>query len=353
MEDRPSWDEGFHRIHKSASHVFQLKASGLLVKSKQPLSELLHRFESLSVAENAFHPFCTEKQTMDKMERSGIVLEVPKSKPVKGQKLYFDPLDTHLEMLKAEYKQHEAKKRYNRKVKDYKNALKTIPKVDYYPTTVLATMREKDSWQAGSSGDQMPMNKEPDYVGIYGDAGGSYGDGDDDDGEYVQIAQEETQGRQAYDQIPMKKEPDYVGIYGSSGDGYGDGDDDGEYVQIAQEEIQEGGQAYDQIPMKKEPEYVGTYGSSGDGYGDADDDGEYVQIAENQSDDTEPSFGQSANDLDAQYPNWRKTEYEIKSTLKKAQKGDLHVLYDTIIKQKAGEGSTRKGNSKQTKKVSG
>lgn len=259
------------------------------------------------MAENQFHPFCTEKQATDKIERSGVALEIPKSKAVKGQKLYYDPLDNHVEVLKAEYKQNEAKKIYKRKVNDYKRALKTIPKVDYYPTTVLATMRKKGGGESS-----------------FGSIGGYK------------------------NRMPVKAESEYVLTYGTKGDGYGE---DGEDVQIAQEENNDG-RVYKRMPEKALPDYVQMYGSNCDEYGG--EDGEYVPIAEDQeSDETMFSLAPPAIDLDAQYPDWRRTEYEIKSTLKKAQKGDMHVLYDTIIKQKdGGSNNSTHSNGMLTKQVS-
>lgn len=136
-DDRPTWDEGFHRIARPASHLFQLRASGLTSKEKKPLGELLHRFSSLSVAENQFHPFCTERQQMDKEARTGVQPEVPRSTAVKGQKLYFDPLDMEVAEVKRHRRVGERKKERREKLWDYKEVVRAIEDVDYYPTSKL------------------------------------------------------------------------------------------------------------------------------------------------------------------------------------------------------------------------
>eukprot|EP00981_Chlorochromonas_danica_P003646 scaffold681_cov173-Ochromonas_danica.AAC.9 len=138
-DSRPAWDEGFHRVNLPPSHVFKLRSSAINAKEKKPLGELLHRFSSLSVAENQNHPFCTEKQELDKLQRSGVVPPVPKSVPVKYQKLYFDPLDAEVRDVQRYHQKAEEEKTAKKKVWDYKQALKTIPQVDYYPTSLVKT----------------------------------------------------------------------------------------------------------------------------------------------------------------------------------------------------------------------
>ncbi len=37
--DRPTWDQGFHKIQKASNEVFALRASGLVDKQPMPLLE--------------------------------------------------------------------------------------------------------------------------------------------------------------------------------------------------------------------------------------------------------------------------------------------------------------------------
>lgn len=117
-----------------------MRASGINVKQEMPLGKLLHRFNSLTFAENQFHPFCTDKQELDKLERSGIVPEVPKSVPVKGQPLYYDPWDVYVKEIKKHHKTLTRAQAAARKVKSFQDKLDNIPKVKYFPTTRLREM---------------------------------------------------------------------------------------------------------------------------------------------------------------------------------------------------------------------
>lgn len=106
-------------------------------KSDKPLSELLHRFDSLTVAENQPTIFCPEKQELDKVERSGQPVPVPKSIPVKGRPLYSDPWDIQVQQIKMMRKLDEEEKKEKYVAKAFQEKLRTIPKVKYYPTSAL------------------------------------------------------------------------------------------------------------------------------------------------------------------------------------------------------------------------
>lgn len=136
-DDRPGWDEAFHRIILPSNHVFEMRKSGINMKSDVPLSKLLHRFSHYAIAENQLHPFCTEKQQLDIQERSGQLAKVPPSVPVKGQPLYYDPWDVHVAEINRYHKEMEKQKNEKLRAKEYQDILKTIPKVNYYPTSKL------------------------------------------------------------------------------------------------------------------------------------------------------------------------------------------------------------------------
>lgn len=114
----------------------------------------------MSVAENQPTIFCAEKQEIDKWERSqsGQPMPFPKPTPVAGRPLYFDPWNTQLKHLKTLRVQDEAVRAEKIAAWEYQQQLRTIPRVDYYPTTVLKQMRatqqqqRQQAQESGSSG---------------------------------------------------------------------------------------------------------------------------------------------------------------------------------------------------------
>jgi hypothetical protein len=110
-------------------------------KSDKPLSELLHRFDSMTVYENQPTIFCPEKQELDKVERSGQAVPVPKSVPVKGRPLYSDPWDIQMQQIKALRRMDEEAKQQEQEAHLFQEKLRTIPRVSYFPTTILKQMR--------------------------------------------------------------------------------------------------------------------------------------------------------------------------------------------------------------------
>lgn len=122
-------------------HVSQ--KSLLNPKSDKPLSELLHRFDSKVIAENQPSIFCPEKQELDKAQWGGQVLPVPKPVPLKGRPLYTDPWDIQVQQIKMLRKMDEEIKEEQRAEKQFQENLRVIPKVNYYPTTILKKMKHK------------------------------------------------------------------------------------------------------------------------------------------------------------------------------------------------------------------
>lgn len=75
-------------------------------------------------------------------ERRGIPLPVPKSTPLKGHELFYDPWDTQVQQVKILRAEEEKRREEKIAAWEYQQILKTIPKVEYYPTTRLKEMEE-------------------------------------------------------------------------------------------------------------------------------------------------------------------------------------------------------------------
>jgi hypothetical protein len=95
------------------------------------------------VAETQPVLFCTEKQQTDKKIMAGTEHKVPKATSHHGNPVYFDPHDNELAVVQHYRKQHLQEERRKREAREFQRLLKTIPKVDYFPTTRLAEMYAK------------------------------------------------------------------------------------------------------------------------------------------------------------------------------------------------------------------
>ncbi len=118
----------------------------------------MHRFDSLTVAENQPTIFCPEKQELDKLQRSGQPMAAPKSVPVKGRPLYSDPWDIQMQQIKVLRKLEEEDKQEKIAAKEFQEKLRTIPKVNYYPTTVLKQMQAQQESFSNSNRDNVPSS---------------------------------------------------------------------------------------------------------------------------------------------------------------------------------------------------
>lgn len=125
------------------------------------------RFSSLSVAETQPVLFCTEKQQTDKKILAGIEHKVPRSTSHHGNPIYFDPNDTELQVIMHYRKQDLRAEKERRKAKEFQKLLKTIPKVDYFPTTRLAEMYSKTG-VIGTNGESSMMSGLTPLDGISG-----------------------------------------------------------------------------------------------------------------------------------------------------------------------------------------
>jgi len=111
----------------------------------------MYRFAALSVAETQPVLFCTEKQETDKKILAGIEHKVPKPTSHLGRPVYLDPNNNELKIIKHYRKKDLQRENAKREAQEYQQLLKTIPKVEYFPTSRLAEMRSKSSLQEGSS----------------------------------------------------------------------------------------------------------------------------------------------------------------------------------------------------------
>jgi hypothetical protein len=103
------------------------------------------------VAETQPVLFCTEKQETDKKIMAGIEHKVPKPTSHLGNPVYFDPNNNELKLIKHYRRQDLKEEKRKQEAKEYQKLLKTIPKVDYFPTTKLAEIRSKSTLAYTSS----------------------------------------------------------------------------------------------------------------------------------------------------------------------------------------------------------
>ena len=141
-EEKPNWIDTTHNLHQP---IDMYASSGLL--NKPDITNRLTRFQGLSASsESQLFPLCVEKQETDRLIRAGIdPLKNAKLnlKPLKEDSTYYDPRNSHLQDVIQGYEDAIKKKLKERKILAYKEAVKTIPIVDYYPTTELAKLKSK------------------------------------------------------------------------------------------------------------------------------------------------------------------------------------------------------------------
>jgi hypothetical protein len=119
-----------------------LRASTLTTGNKGlSLSDRLKRFTKMAVAETLPVIFCLEKQQTDKIIMSGVEHKVPKSVPLKGQDLFYDPNNVALGVIQHHRKLALKAEKAKWDAMAYQDTLKVIPQVNYYPTTRLAEIK--------------------------------------------------------------------------------------------------------------------------------------------------------------------------------------------------------------------
>ena len=97
---------------------------------------VLCRFAEKSAQESKPQIFCSEKQESDKLLRQGKPLK-PSPANIK-ENPYYDPIvEEELKRLKREHRLATQRRENKIKKKLLRDALKTIPKVDYHPDTMI------------------------------------------------------------------------------------------------------------------------------------------------------------------------------------------------------------------------
>ena len=96
----------------------------------------INRFAAKSGQESAPQIFCSEKQESDKLLRQGKALKPPPANIKENP--YYDPMfEAELKRLKHEHKQTLQQREKKVKKKLLREALRTIPKVDYHPDAMI------------------------------------------------------------------------------------------------------------------------------------------------------------------------------------------------------------------------
>lgn len=101
---------------------------------------LTNRFRTKAVPMGML-PICETRQINDRVNMAGKTIPVKVPEPVHGQPLYYDPLNSELKEL-IHHREKLVKQREDRiRDKLFKDALKTIPNVDYHPISKLKAMK--------------------------------------------------------------------------------------------------------------------------------------------------------------------------------------------------------------------
>ena len=129
------WDESFHQIKRNPNEKFLLRASGLNEVKEMSLEERLKRFNRNASTIEASSGMCIEKRLLD------LELQKPQPLPVGKQKKSSESLsdprtDAIVRELEKQYHKQLVAKEFKERELRYKDALKTIPNVNYYPESV-------------------------------------------------------------------------------------------------------------------------------------------------------------------------------------------------------------------------
>ena len=109
------------------------------------LQERLVRYNGKALADENT-PFCSGKQQLDMALLQGKKPEDLKklSSPVRGQPVFFDPLNSQLEHVKDRRKEIDAELSAEYKAKDFQDSIAEIPKIAYHPATLLTQMQHNN-----------------------------------------------------------------------------------------------------------------------------------------------------------------------------------------------------------------
>lgn len=116
------------------------------------------RFQQKALAGGESVLFCSDRQNTDREALRGELKPPSVPEPVKGQKLYYDPLNGRLQDVIKRYEEESTQKELYWRKKKFKDAWKTVPKVEYYPEAELKRMTASSTSPSSSS----PMFNEVD-----------------------------------------------------------------------------------------------------------------------------------------------------------------------------------------------
>jgi hypothetical protein len=121
--------------------IYSLKAN-YMNDQQLNLQERLVRYNAKALADEKTS-FCSAKQELDmEVLRGKPPAEIQKlASPVKGQPVFFDPLNTQLDMVKRRRKEVEEENALKWKGEDFQRSIAEIPKVAYHPATLLTQMQ--------------------------------------------------------------------------------------------------------------------------------------------------------------------------------------------------------------------
>ena len=140
---RPQWEDAHHIISPLTrqKEVYALKAN-YMNDQQLNLQERLARYNAKALADEKTS-FCSGKQELDMdILRGKQPAEIQKlASPVKGQPVFFDPLNSQLDMVKKRRQEMDAENNYKWKMQDFQQSIAEIPKVAYHPATLLTQLQ--------------------------------------------------------------------------------------------------------------------------------------------------------------------------------------------------------------------
>lgn len=121
--------------------IYALKAN-YMNDQQLNLSERLVRYNQKALADEKT-PFCSGKQELDmEVLRGKPASEIQKmASPMKGQAVFFDPLNSQLRVVKNRRKELDEENEIKWKGQDFQHSIAEIPKVAYHPATLLVQLQ--------------------------------------------------------------------------------------------------------------------------------------------------------------------------------------------------------------------
>jgi len=137
------WDEAHNVISPMSRQreIYALKAN-YMNDQQLNLAERLARYNQKALADEKT-AFCSGKQELDmEVLRGKPPSEIQKmASPVKGQPVFFDPLNSQLYTVKQRRKELDSENEIKWKGQDFQMSIAEIPKVAYHPATLLTQIQ--------------------------------------------------------------------------------------------------------------------------------------------------------------------------------------------------------------------